>query len=131
MKITFLKVQDNTKKIQRLLEVVHHHFYKGDRIQIVVSNITAGNYINDLLWSSPPESFIPHVMTEAAVADQVVITQSREKLNRSSVVINLASEVWEHTVDYLYELMDMTSKDKEAGALRKIKIYGQDLVQVL
>jgi DNA polymerase IIIc chi subunit len=131
MKITFLKVSNNVKKIQRLLDLIHHHFYKGHRIQIVVPNITAGNYINDLLWSTPPESFIPHVMTDAPVADQIVITQRCETLNRSSVVVNLSQAVWEQSVDHLYELLDMTSKEKEQQALNKIKVYGQDLVSVL
>lgn len=131
MKITFLKVHDNTKKIQRLLEVIHHHFYKGNRIQIVVPNITAGNYINDLLWSTPPESLLPHVMTDAPVADQVVITQSSQNLNRCSVVINLSPGIWEHSVDFLYELMDLTSKEKEQQALSKVQLYGHELVTVL
>ena len=131
MKITFLKVHSNNKKIQRLLEVIHHHFYKGNRIQIIVPNITAGNYINDLLWKAPLESFIPHVMTNAPVADPIVITESNQNLNRCSVVINLSLGLWEHSVDYLYELMDMTSKERELQASKKIQSYGQDLVSIL
>lgn len=131
MKISFLKVHDNTKKIQRLLEVIHHHFYKGDRILVVVPNITAGSYINDLLWSSPPESFIPHVMTDAPSADALVITQKKENLNKATVVVNLTAGIWEESVSYLYELMDKTSKEKEILSFNKIKQYGSDLVSVL
>lgn len=131
MKISFLKVHDNTKKVQRLLEVIHHHFYKGDRILVVVPNMTAGSYINDLLWSTPPESFIPHVMTDAPSADSLVITQKKENLNKATVVINLTPGIWEESVSYLYELMDRTSKEKEILSHNKIKQYGTDLVSVL
>jgi DNA polymerase-3 subunit chi len=131
MKITFLKVHDNQKKVQRLVEVIHHHFYKGDRILVVVPNAAAGKFIDDLLWSTPPESFLPHVMTEAPTAEQLVVTQKRENLNRSAVVINLTAGIWEESVDILYELMDRTSKDKEILSQNKINQYGADLVTIL
>ena len=131
MNVTFLKVHDNKTKIQRLLEVIHHHFYKGDRILIMVSNATAANYINELLWSTPPESFIPHIMTDASSMEQLVITQKKNNVNRSSVVVNLSSEIWEESIEHLYELMDTTSKEKETLSRQKVQHYGVDLVRVL
>lgn len=131
MKITFLKVHDNGKKIQRLVDVIHHHFYKGDRILVVVPNAAAGKFIDDLLWSTPPESFLPHVMTDVPNPEQLVITQKKENLNRCSVVVNLSAGIWEESVENLYELMDRTSKEKEILSQNKINQYGQDLVTIL
>ncbi len=131
MNVTFLKVHDNKVKIQRLLEVIHHHFYKGDRLLILVPNAAAGNFVNDLLWSTPAESFLPHTMTDAPSIEQIVITQKKANINRSSVVVNLSGEIWEESVENLYELMDTTSKEKEVLAQQKIKHYGPELVRIL
>jgi len=41
---------------------------------ILVPNIEAAQYVDSLLWKTPTDSFIPHVITQSTSSEWIVIT---------------------------------------------------------
>lgn len=127
MRICFLAVKDNQTKLQKLCEIVHNHFIKKDRILVVVPSNEAAIYIDQLLWKMPEESFIPHSIANAATKECVTITTSPNNVNQANTLINLLPTLHPNPgpVDVIYELLDLTSKDKEDISRKKQATYQQ------
>lgn len=125
MRVCFIRVTDNASKLQKLCEIVHSHFIKKDQLLITVPSSEAATYIDQLLWKMPEESFIPHLINNSLSKDPIIITTNTTNINQAKTVINLLVTVHPNPVpaDLLYELLDLTSKDKEAISKRKQSDY--------
>jgi DNA polymerase-3 subunit chi len=123
--IVFIRVSDNIAKIQRLCSVVHDHFIKKDKILIVVPSNEAAIYLDKLLWKLPEESFTPHVLANVPTKEQVAITTATTNINQASVIINLLNSIHPNpgAVEVIYELLDLTSKEKEEASRQKQSAY--------
>lgn len=124
-RVCFIRVTDNTSKLQKLCAVIHEHFIKKDKVLIVVSSIEAAKYIDQLLWRMPEESFVPHAIAKGTTKEHIAITTNLSNINGASVLVNLLPNVHPSPgpVDLIYELLDLTSKEKEEISRNKQETY--------
>lgn len=123
--IIFIAVRDNNVKLQRICEVVHHHFYNNHRILILVPSEEASAYIDQLLWRMPEDSFVPHEIAKGVVQSKVAITTLSSNINQASILMNLCATIASQAqaFDTVYELMDQTHPSKEALSQKRIAEY--------
>lgn len=124
-RINFWQVADNRQKLELICALTHQHFVRKERLLITVPNETAARYVDQLLWSSPPESFLPHVTSEKPIAAAVVITTGEQNLNQASILLNLCPTASAQAANFsqVHELLDSTSPDKEQLSRQREAIY--------
>lgn len=124
-KVCFIRVTDNASKLQKLCTVIHDHFVRKDRVLIVVPSVEVAKYIDQLLWRMPEESFVPHAIANGPSRELVAITTSLSNVNGASTLVNLLPNIHPNTgpVEVIYELLDMTSKEKEGISRGKQDAY--------
>lgn len=112
--ITFLKVWDNRSKIKAVLETVKGLILKKKRSLIAVPNLDAANYLDELLWKEPEESFIPHLIATEPCEEIVVISTIHSNFNRAEALINLCPEISpiSDQFELIFDLEDSTSPEK-------------------
>lgn len=123
--IRFITVANNQSKLEQLCSVVYRHFLNNEKIAIAVPSQEAAVYIDQLLWRMPEESFLPHVIANHTSKERIVITSSLSNINQAAVMINLLTVVHPNPVpaQYIYELLDLTSSEKEALTRKKEAEY--------
>ncbi len=132
--ISILRVMDNRSKLNQIIDVVHTHFFKGDGVLIMVPNETAASYIDNLLWQTPAESFLPHAIIRAheeeklekiTLKEMIAITTLEENINQATVLINLLPTAPLHldTFHLIYDLLDHTHPDKTELSLKRHAVY--------
>ena len=126
--IQFIPVKTNQEKLTAICRIVGQHFYKGDAVLVKVDTTEAAGYINELLWKMPPESFIPHVQSEEATGERVVITCGIKNVNQATVLINLGTGIHPDVqrFDMVYELFDMTHPSKAQASQERRASYERD-----
>jgi len=125
--IYFIRVTDNISKVQKLCSLVSSHFTKKDKVLITVPSNEAAVYLDQLLWKIPEESFVPHSIAHSTTKEQVVITTTLSNINQASILINLSGNLHPNpgSAALIYELLDMTSREKEAVSRQKQEAYRQ------
>lgn len=123
--IYFIKVADNLAKLKSICETVHRHFLLKQPILITAPNEEAAQFIDQLLWKMPEESFIPHTLCNASNEDLVVVTTSQANLNKAIAVFNLCPQAspLAGQVDIIYELYDATHPAKEDLSKQRQSAY--------
>jgi len=123
--IIFLRVTDSNTKIRRIVSTIQQHFLSGDSLIIFVPNKQAAEYIDKLLWRSPDDSFLPHIITEESCTDRVVITQATTNINNAKVAINLTPRTCagNGSFEKIYELWDQTDGMKAQQSKVKMQQY--------
>ena len=123
--VFFIRVNDNLSKIQKICTLVHSHFVKKDKVLIVVPSNEAALYLDHLLWKMPEESFIPHAIVHGTTKEQIAITTHLSNVNQASTLVNLLGNMHPNpgSVDKIYELLDLTSKEKEEISRQKQEAY--------
>lgn len=126
--VQFLTVSDHASKLQQVCAVIHKHFMKSDFILIAVPSPEAAAYLDQLLWKTPEESFLPHVVAHGPTQERVVITTASTNINKAKVLVNLLPTIHPeaHTFHLIYELLDLTSKEKEEVSRKKEAHYRQN-----
>lgn len=96
------------------------------RLLIAVPNLQAAQYIDTLLWNSPAESFIPHIIAETPTAEWIAITmQESQNINQAVRLFNLCpspSALYQY-VDEIYELYDESHPQKIELSQQRISFY--------
>lgn len=123
--IIFFHVRENSKKLSKIVEIAQNHFEKGDKLQIIASDQKALEFVNQLLWKVPEESFLPHVISQIPVKDPIVLTKSRENLNQAKYLFNLCPTplLFESPYKKIYEFEDQTTQTKEILSKRRYSAY--------
>lgn len=113
-KIIFLKVTDNASKMTCLCETAQTHFQQGHKVLFSVPSAEAARFLDQLLWKSPQESFLPHSVANSPSKDFIAITSSQENVNNATVLFNLHPNVNPIYTQFktVYELFDETLQDK-------------------
>lgn len=124
-RVCFIQVSDNNTKLQKISAVIYDHFVKNDKVLIAVPSNEAALYIDQLLWKMPEESFLPHSISNFPTKERVTITTSLTNVNQASILINLLTDLHPDPgpVNMIYELLDLTSKDKELISRKKHAAY--------
>lgn len=123
--IIFLRVYDSKSKLMRLCTTIHQNFAQGKKIIIQTPSSEASQYLDDFLWNTPIDSFLPHEVSEQFTRIPVVITQKRENLNEAQILINLCSHIHPNPSSFqkIYELWDLTNPLKEEESRQRKMNY--------
>lgn len=123
--IQFISVATNQEKITKICQYIQMHFDNKEKILIAVPSTEAANYLDNLLWKMPPESFLPHKIVETSSTASIIITTSPLNLNQAPVLFNLLPSVHPHYQDYkvIYEIFDATDPAKKEASQKKFTFY--------
>jgi DNA polymerase-3 subunit chi len=123
--IIFLRVTDTSTKLSRIVSTVQQHYLSGDIVTIFVPNRQAADYIDNLLWRLPPDSFIPHAVSNEHSDDRVIITQANSNINKGKIALNLIPTTCPdlESFEKIYELADQTDAQKAQQSQHKMQQY--------
>ena len=112
--VTFWQVANNQEKLATVCRLAHIHFARAERILIVAPNEAATHYLDQLLWTSPAESFLPHTVSVHPIAAAVVITTVLQNLNQAKILMNLCPVASAFAKEFreVHELLDKTDPSK-------------------
>lgn len=123
--IVFLKVRDNPSKVDRICKTLQQHFEQGCSILVTVPTKEAAEYLDQMLWRVPAESFLPHFRSEESSNDLVVITTTQANVNKATLLFNLCPEASPICKEFtqVYELLDETDPAKLKSSLNRKAAY--------
>lgn len=123
--VRFLRVTNNVEKQESICRVIHEHFTNNQRVLVAAPTAEAAKFLDLLLWKTPKESFTPHIISNTPTQERVVITTTTANLNQANVLVNLSGTTPKilNTVEIVYELLDLTSPEKEAASLARQAAY--------
>lgn len=123
--VVFLNASDANTKLRRIVKTVQEHFFAGEKVLILVPNQPSEEYIDQLLWRMPEDSFIPHTIAKTTSDEHVVITSESLNFNQARVVINLKPEACEIVdgIVKIYEFMDESTPHKAEQSRKKVEWY--------
>lgn len=123
--ITFLIVKDNQTKLKSICKIAQKHFEKKQPILILAPSEEIAEYIDQLLWRIPEESFLPHQKSDLSSNDFITISTKMENLNRARIAFNLYSSICplHQEFDQIYELYDETHPSKKEQSLQRKNAY--------
>jgi len=113
----FFQVRKPSEKLSRLTAICAAHFEKKEPIIIFVEDDKGAQYVDELLWKSPPTSFIPHTMEGK---DFITITSGKKKFGEPRIAFNLCpTPLLLDGFRIVYDFEDLTSPIKQnLSALR-------------
>lgn len=124
--IHFLKVSDNPQKLTKICQVVQHYFNLHKALLILVPNQEVAEYIDQLLWKIPEESFLPHSIVNSSSTEKVIITSMAQNFNEASIILNLTAEIHPFSeYEITIELFDETHPAKREISQQKVEKYRQ------
>lgn len=131
--IIFLPITTNQQKIECLCHNIQKHFDSGNSILIIVPSEQAVQYLDDLLWKYPEDSFLPHTAAQAQCTEKVVITTLSQNLNDSKILMNLCPEPSPIAEQFetIYEFFDETHPEKLEQSKRRHQAYSQKGFNIL
>lgn len=131
--VYFWIVRDVQKKLATVCHLVARHFARKERVLVMTPSIQAAQYVDQLLWSNPPDSFVPHALSTEALEAAVVVTYPKEgveggkieNLNQAQVLINLCPTISTlvGTTASLHELFDQTDAEKQRLSQERYAAY--------
>lgn len=124
--IIFYKVKDNTSKIKYICRLCEEAFHFKNRLLITAPHLQAANFLDQLIWKAPIESFIPHVVTDMPSIEWIAISlQNQENVNQAKQLLNLCQDVPKiyEEIEIIYELFDETLPEKLIDSKKKLEIY--------
>lgn len=124
-RVIFFQVRDAAAKFKILTETACAHFEKKDPFLIVVEDDKAGLFVDELLWKTPPTSFLPHLFSDAPCQDKVVITKTKQNINQAKIAFNLCPTplLIEGPFSLIYEFEDLSSSHKANLASLRFDAY--------
>lgn len=125
--IFFLSITTNQQKIKIIFDTIQNHFEKGETTLVIAPSKQAMEYLDDLLWKFASDSFLPHIQSQSACSDKIVITSLYQNLNGAKILFNLCPEICPiaHEFETIYELFDKTHPEKEKQAEQRSQTYRQ------
>ncbi len=126
VKVIFFTIKEASAKVKALLQTVTSHFLKKEKIQILVPDKSALEFVDRLLWNQPKESFLPH-STEVLLPfqDLIFISLPLPSIEPYPIVFNLCQTPYPTSKDLkvLYELEDLSHPKKAEAFQNKFKEY--------
>lgn len=123
--VCFLKVQTVQEKLALICSTVAHHFHRGERWMLFADGARALEYLNELLWRFPADSFLPHSVADQEVDERIVLTNGRRNLNRATLAFSFLNEPLIEPLGFetIFELEDLTAPEKQSASLQRREIY--------
>ncbi len=126
IKITFFQVRNTNSKLEKICQTALEFFEKKEPLLIKVPNPASLEFIDQLLWRYPPDSFLPHVIKDSPCDDLIVITTSNEKPNGADLIFNLTAmpiDLSKYSFNSVFEFEDLTSPQKNQTAKEHYQFY--------
>lgn len=122
--VIFFQVKDNALKLKKICELAQLHFEKKERFLFVAPDQGALEFIDNLLWRLPIESFLPHIVSDES-NESICITKSSNNVTRANFVFNLCPSalLWQEHIKIIYELEDHTSEEKKQLSEKRYLSY--------
>lgn len=114
-RVVFFQVKSAAEKPSTLIRIVQHHFFRKEPILILTEEDKALQYVDELLWKTPPESFLPHSIITEPSQERIAITKIKKNLNEAHCVFNLCSTplLIEGSFRTIYDFEDLGSPNKK------------------
>ena len=119
--IFFIPVHDPSSKLKAIVKIATLQFKKLERLLILVADKTAQDFVDQLLWRFPDESFLPSCVTNEPRDDEFILISQKNIL--TPAVLNLCSVPCFTMAKIIYELEDFTSADKEKFSKERYQAY--------
>ena len=117
-------VDTDQKKISSLCRVAKKHFDNREHLMIFAADDKALQYIDDLLWKYPEDSFLPHIISQKKTEEYIVITKLRENLNYAKFAFNLCpTPILHGDFQIIYDFEDKTSPHKCMLSQKRFEAY--------
>lgn len=133
LKIAFYRVKDNAAKLQFICSKAQEAVRQEKRLLIAVPNLEAAQYVDQLLWRIPEESFIPHVVTDMPTQEWIAITlQEQQNVNQATHLLNLCphpSPLYQY-VEEVYDFYDETQPQKKELSEQRLRFYQEKGLRV-
>lgn len=121
-KAIFFQVKSTQEKLIKIVLTAQYHFEKKEPLSILVPDEKIQNMIDELLWKTPTESFLPH-STESSKETIEILIQSPTTILQKHIFNLCTIDLSLSSFKVIYELEDQTSPSKQADAQKKIKAY--------
>jgi DNA polymerase III subunit chi len=131
-RVVFFQVRDFAAKSRRLSEMAQYHFARKEKLLIIVEEDAALSYVDELLWKQPPESFLPHLVSESECQEWIIVTKVKKNLNDARYVFNLCPTplLINGTFRVIYEFEDTSSSNKKFLSTVRFDAYKQALFPI-
>ena len=126
IRITFFQVSNDQETRQAILSLAQDYFEKREPLLIRVPHQQALEYVDLLLWRSPQDSFLPHVVQDTPCSDLITLTTTTTNPNSARSVLNLSKGGVPNeslTFRRIYEFEDMKNSQKNKIAQDKYIFY--------
>ena len=117
--VIFFAVKQTEKKLLKICTLAALHLQNKEPLLILLSDKTAYDFVDDLLWKLPKESFIPHPSS--------FLHLSLETTFEAPFLLNLRSTAYLEPKNFktIYELEDSTSSDRAQLSKQRYLAYRQ------
>ncbi len=92
VKIQLIPVSTAQQKVHALAYLAAQHFHAKEPFLILAPDEKALQFVDDLLWKEPKESFTPHLVSHIPCPALLTLTTVRENLNGACHAFNLTTE---------------------------------------
>lgn len=125
VQVLFLRVKDNTAKIQWICSKVQESLKQDKRLFIFTPNAEAASYVDALLWRIPEESFVPHKIVQTPTKEGIAISTMPHNFNQAHRLLNLCPHICPiyQQFELVYELYDETHPQKTEWAQKRLSAY--------
>lgn len=125
--VIFFTVQNASEKIQVIQKTIQTHIQNKENIKILVPDFTTLDFLSNVLWTLPKESFLPHSCSlPQPFQDRVLLTTPPlAEEDNYPFVFNLCPQPQSipSGVKTLYELEDIKQSQKISIFQEKIQYY--------
>ena len=124
MKVTFFPVKTTSAKLTKITNLAVDYFQRSEPILFFVQDEAAWDFLDNLFWSTPAESFLPH---------PTKLIQIRTTFDMTCpTIFNLSSAPLVHeSIKTLYELEDHTTPDRLKASQNRYHTYRSQDVQII
>ncbi|MCH9630802.1 MAG: hypothetical protein S4CHLAM37_08080 [Chlamydiia bacterium] len=127
-KVILFQVSSPQEKIKKIVEVASKHASEKHPLVIMTASKKAADYIDNLLWSAPKMSFLPHKVVKENYAkhiEYVYISYDQSALCDSRAIFNLRDDVPSSMDSFttIYDFEDHTSEQKKIFFEKRYKSY--------
>jgi DNA polymerase IIIc chi subunit len=131
IQVVFYQVPTSEKKILRITQTVRAHFSQKERFIFFVEDAKAELFLSDLLWKSPPTSFLPHTISDEPNEAWITITKSKVNINQAEFAFNLCpTPLLLSGFKKIYDFEDTTSPSKQNLSSLRFHEYKNSLYSI-
>lgn len=124
MRTVFFQVRTAQDKINRIIEASHFHFLKKEHLLFFVEDDRSLRYIDDLLWSLPKESFLPHqILSQKPEEELIAITKEKINLNNTKIAFNLCLTPLLIDIPFIYDFEDLSTPNRQMLSQIRFNAY--------